>query len=149
MVRAAKPWKRCGMTIADISGLEASIEVLIKEQVAQYEAQLRQALAGRLTQAAAGAPKRAPKPKGAARRSSEPKKVYRSSEEMAALGRRFLEQVEATPGEEMVVLSAKLGVRSRQLERPVRALRGEGRLRTVGQGSRTRYYAVGAAPTSG
>ncbi len=61
---------------------------------------------------------------------------------MDALGRRFLEAVEATPGEAMVTLAARLEVSGTELAQPVLRLRRNGRIKTVGERNRTRYYAL-------
>lgn len=48
----------------------------------------------------------------------------------------------------MTALSAKLGLRSQELERPVLVLKKDGRIRTVGERSRTRYYAMATPPAA-
>jgi len=129
------------MTTLDISSLEASMEALIQQQLAAYEAQLREALAATLTKAGRprsskrGAQARPPTARG----KNAPK---RSAEEIRALAERLYAAVEAAPGETMFTLAASLGVASTTLERPVHYLREAERIRSVGERSRTRYFAM-------
>ena len=132
------------MTALDTTILEASVEALIRQQVAAYERQLRQRLGRKLSasqdssgRAAAAKPK--PKRKQAQDRPAAP---CRTPEELNALAERFFDEVRCVPGETMAVHAAKLGLGARQLERPVLRLKKSGRIRTVGTGSRLRYYAV-------
>ena len=133
------------MTAIDITTLEASVEALIRQQLAEYEAQLRATLGRRL--AAAGEPspsrrkKRRPTPATKRKRVETPA-PRRSAEELDALSERFLEAVEATPGEAMVTLAARLGLSGSELARPVLRLKRQGRIKTVGERNRTRYYAL-------
>lgn len=57
----------------------------------------------------------------------------RTPAEIAEIGERLCELVRARPGEGMVTLAAELGLGVRELHRPMSALRGAGRVRTVGQ----------------
>ena len=129
------------MTAVDISVLEASVEALIQQQVSAYEAQLREALAATLSKTTRSKPSKRPaKSTSAARRS--PAAPRRTPEEIEALAERFYAAVEAEPGETMVTYSAKLGLSSPELERPVLNLRKAKRIRSVGERSRTRYFAM-------
>lgn len=130
------------MTTIDITTLEASVEALIRQQVVAYEARLREAL-GRKLASVGGALSR----RKAARSTPRPKRCTspaprRPPEELLALAERFFSAVEATPGETMVTLAAGLGLRAQELERPVLGLKREGRVRTIGERNRTRYYPV-------
>ncbi len=129
------------MATLDISVLAASVEALIQQQVAAYEAQLREALSAKLSK-----PRRTPPSKRTARSTSSasrgPAAPRRTPDELEALAERFYAAVEAEPGETMVVLSERLGVRSKALERPVLRLRQAGRIRSVGERSRMRYFAM-------
>jgi len=133
------------MTAIDISALEASVEALIQQQLAAYEAQLREALARTLAKARPAAQRRkATKPKAApARRASSTQR--RSADEMDAFAARLFEAVESSPGETMAVLAPRLGVSARELERPVLRLKKAGRIKTVGERSRMRYYPMARA----
>lgn len=50
--------------------------------------------------------------------------------------------VEAAPGETMRTLAGNLGMSSQELERPVVHLRKAKWIRTIGERSRTRYFAM-------
>jgi hypothetical protein len=64
----------------------------------------------------------------------------RTPTEMAGLGERLLHAVCAKPGETMTVLAADIGAPSRELYRPMSALKRDGRVRSVGARSCTRYF---------
>ena len=64
----------------------------------------------------------------------------RSRAELSALTERVYELVCSQPGETMLVLAPQLGATSRELERPMKALRQSGRVRRVGQRHLTRYF---------
>jgi len=64
----------------------------------------------------------------------------RDRAEVAALGERFYEAVNASPGESMAVLAKKVGSTPSELHRPVSNLKRAGRVRSVGQRQRTRYF---------
>ncbi len=70
----------------------------------------------------------------------------RSSAELSALGERLHEEVCAHPGEPMSVLAPALGKTPRELSRPMMALKRAGRVRSVGQRHRTRYFPAVARP---
>jgi hypothetical protein len=133
------------MTAIDITTLEASVEALIQQQLATYEAQLRETLARTLAKGWPGATRRKePKPTAARVRpaSSVPR---RTPEELEALAERLFAAVESAPGETMAVLAPSLGVVAKELERPVKRLRKSGRIKTVGERSRMRYYPMAGA----
>ena len=129
------------MTAIDISALEASVEALIQQQVATYEAQLREALARTLSKVRPSPARRKEakpaKPKSAQR---APSPARRSSDELDAFAERLFKVMEAAPGETMAVLAPRLGVSAKELERPAARLKKAGRIRTVGERSRMRYY---------
>lgn len=127
------------MTTVDISVLEASVEALIQQQVAAYEAQLREALAATLSKTGRTRPSRRPARSTRSAR-QKPAARRRTPEEIEALAERFYAAVEAAPGETMLALSATLGLSSKELEHPVTHLRKAKRIRSVGERSRTRYF---------
>ena len=59
-----------------------------------------------------------------------------------ALAERFFSAVDTAPGETMATLAAVLGSGAKELERPVLRLKREGRIKTVGERNRTRYYVL-------
>jgi predicted Zn-dependent protease len=64
----------------------------------------------------------------------------RSRAEMSAVAERLHEAVCAHPGETMSMLAPTLGATSRELERPMKALKRAGRVRSVGQRHLMRYF---------
>lgn len=64
----------------------------------------------------------------------------RASGELAALGERFYAALSKKPGETMTVLAAEVGASARELHRAVAQLKQAGRVRAVGQRSKTRYF---------
>ncbi len=64
----------------------------------------------------------------------------RSAEELARLEEQFHAAVCAAPGETMMVLAARLGIRSSCLAVPVKRLKRAGRVRIVGQRNGARYF---------
>ena len=68
----------------------------------------------------------------------------RAPAEIAALGERLYLAVCDKLGETMVVLASDMGASARDLHRPMSLLKRDGRLRSVGQRHRTRYFPVGS-----
>ena len=64
----------------------------------------------------------------------------RTNQEIAALEAQLLDAVCATPGEAMSVLAPRVGVSSNELQVPIARLKAAGRLKTVGERHRTRYF---------
>ena len=58
------------------------------------------------------------------------------------------EQVCAKPGEPMLAFAAELGATPRELHRPMMTLKRAGRVRTVGERHRTRYFPAVVAGAS-
>jgi hypothetical protein len=59
------------------------------------------------------------------------------------LEERLYRAVCAHPGETMAVLAQAVGATARELNRPATLLRRDGRVRSVGQRSSTRYFPMG------
>ena len=68
----------------------------------------------------------------------------RTPAEIATLGDELYRVVCAKPGETMAVLAADVGSSARELHRPMSVLKRDGRVRSVGQRHRTRYFPVGS-----
>ena len=68
----------------------------------------------------------------------------RTPAEIGALGERLYQAVCGNPGETMVVLAAAVGASARELHCPMSLLKRDGRVRSVGQRHRTRYFPVGS-----
>jgi hypothetical protein len=135
------------MTAFDITTIEASVEALIRQQVAAYEAQLREALARTLaTPRSASSRRTASRPKAAPKRSAARERP-RAPEELEALAELFFAAVEAAPGETMMTHAAKLGLRTQELRQPVLRLKQAGRIKSVGEQHRTRYYPMTPSTT--
>ncbi len=64
----------------------------------------------------------------------------RSASELSALCEQLCHAVNEAPGETMAVLARGLGHPPRELNRPMDRLRQQGRVRSAGQKSLTRYY---------
>jgi len=126
------------MTNLDITTLEASVEALIQQQVATYEAGLREALARKLS--GHGTKKRKASKSRASGRGSRATGPRRTSEELEALSERLLSAVESNPGETMVTIATSLGLTTAELARPAVQLKKSERVKTVGERSRMRYY---------
>lgn len=126
------------MTTTSIPELERAIEALVQAHLAAYEAQVRAAIG-------AGATRRAPSSRGKPRAKPATKRgPKRTASELAALCEDFYAAVEANPGETKSVLASQLGLSSRELERPVARLKESGRVRTVGEYGRMRYFPMAA-----
>ena len=134
------------MTTIDTATLEASVEALIQQQVASYEAQLREALGRKFSMRRRNTAngKRASWARGKSRSSKAPR---RTPEELEALAAQFFAAVESAPGETMMTHAAGLGLSAQELERPALWLRKAGRIKTVGERSRMRYYPMTARAT--
>jgi hypothetical protein len=123
-----------------IPGLEEQIEQLVRGHI---EATRRAAAAAveRAFSSASGSP--SPRTRTSSDRSGTMSRASggrRSLAELSALGERLHEAVSAHPGETMSVLAPALGKTPRELSRPMTALRRAGRVRSVGERDRTRYF---------
>jgi hypothetical protein len=70
----------------------------------------------------------------------KPPETKRTSSEIAELGERLYAAICAHPGETMTVLAPRIGLRARELHRPMTVLRGSGRIRSAGQKQQMRYF---------
>ena len=121
------------------------LERQIEQMVAAHVGGLRKAAQGAVERAFAAASAAAPT--GAASRPRAASK-RRAGSELSALGERFFEALSRRPGETMVVLSAEAGASPRELHRAVARLREAGRVRTIGERSRMRYFPLSASASS-
>lgn len=77
--------------------------------------------------------------------SSPQRTPRRTAEQLAALGEELYALICNEPGESMAVFADKLGIAVRELHRPMSKLRDDGRIRSVGQRTLTRYFpAIGS-----
>ena len=124
----------------------AELTKQIEQVVHQYVAEVRRAAQEAVERAFAGTSRPSSRrPAGAsakATRSASAKR--RTPQELAELGEQLYELVRTHPGESMVMFASELGQPARTLERPMSLLKREGRVRSVGQRHKTRYFpAVG------
>jgi hypothetical protein len=82
---------------------------------------------------AAGGAQRQRSPRG-------PSSPRRTGTEVAALEKKLLDAVWATPGEAMSALAPRIGASPSTLQVPVARLKAAGRLKTVGARQFTRYF---------
>ena len=68
--------------------------------------------------------------------------VRRAPSEVTALSDRLFEAVSAHPGETMSVISPAVGETARALHRPMINLKRDGRVRSAGARSNTRYFPI-------
>ena len=132
------------MTTASISELEQAIERLVQDHLAAYEEQVRVAVRA----AGSSSPSSLQRKSKWSVATKKTKRSRRTPAELVALGKRFYAEVETTPGETMIVLAPRLGLASQVLEAPVLQLRKAERVRTVGKGTRMRYFPM-APPSLG
>ena len=71
-----------------------------------------------------------------------PPTTRRSPAEIAALEKRLLDAVMATPGEAMSVLARRVDATPSALQDPVARLKAAGRIKTVGARQFTRYFPI-------
>ena len=120
--------------------LTEKIEQLVREHIEETRVAVVGAVSRAFATSATGALSRAPS------KTSKPRKESRrrGPEEVTALAERLYERVCAKPGEGMVVFAADLGASARELHRPMTNLKRAGRVRSVGERHRARYFpAVG------
>ncbi len=119
--------------------IERAVEQIVREHLAACEAAA--AVAVRAAFERASMPAKSAKP--SRHRPARAPSPRRSREELAALEERLYEAIRRHPGETMAVLAPAAGATARELNRPMRALRRQGRVRSVGQRQYTRYFPMG------
>lgn len=118
--------------------LNEKIEALVQTHIAALRAQVH-ATVEQTFQQMAGEPTARAKPRTTRRASSPPSK-RRTPEELSELADRLYEVIRQYPGEPMAVLAGKLGSTPYELSRSVRHLKDDGRVRSAGHRSQTRYF---------
>lgn len=124
------------MSTAKIGNLEIQIEELVRGHIAMLRASVAAAVERAFERAAARGV-RAGRVAAPAARVPGPR---RRPQEMAAVAERLYAVICAHPGAGMTRLAAELGVKPRELNRPVLQLKRTGRVRTVGQRLGMRYF---------
>jgi hypothetical protein len=117
-----------------IDQLEREMERLVREHVAACH----RAASAALERAFGTASTRGRSPTTPTTR--KPPETKRTSAEIAALCERLYAAICAHPGETMTVLAPRIGVRARELHRPMTVLRHAGRIRSAGQKQQMRYF---------
>jgi hypothetical protein len=72
----------------------------------------------------------------------------RAAEELAALAEQFYAVLCRNPGETMMTLAPQVGASARALHRAVTRLKRGGRVRSVGERQRTRYFPMTCVPVA-
>jgi len=119
--------------------LEAKVERLVREHLAEQQVAVKAALERAFSLAA-------PAQRGRPRRRATYRR--RPPTEVAQLAERVLEAVRACPGETMTVIAARVGERPRLLHRPMMHLKDTGRVRSAGERNYTRYFPMAAAKSA-
>jgi hypothetical protein len=119
----------------------------IEQMVAEHIAATRKA-AQEAVGRAFGEASPAPRPRVAAGAAASGRNgKRRASADLVALGERFYGVLCRRPGEPMAVLAAEVGATAQELHRAVARLRQAGRVRAVGERSRTRYFPLAGNAT--
>ncbi len=123
------------MTKFDKDQLTQKIEQVVLEHLAAIEHAATEAIARTFAtrRPSAARPASTPSERASTRR-------RRSASELSALCEQLSHAVYTTPGEKMTVLARGLGHPPSALNRPMDLLRQQGRVRSAGQKSLTRYY---------
>lgn len=130
------------MKATTIPGLEEQIEQLVRSHIEAMRRAAAEAVE-RAFSLASGSPTTRTRSRTRSEHSGTTSRVgsgRRSRAELSALADRVHELVCAQPGETMSVLAPQLGATSSELERPMKALKKAGRVRSVGQRHLTRYF---------
>jgi hypothetical protein len=119
--------------------LAEQIEALVTQYVAEGRRAAQQAVE-RAFSLPTNEPSRPIKIKTAEPKTKGARARRRSAEEVEALSERLYELIRARPGETMVLLAAALGMKVRELERPIVRLKRASRIRGVGDRQHMRYF---------
>jgi hypothetical protein len=122
------------MTTKSPETLEAKVERLVREHLAEQQLAVKAAL-----ERAFAVP---PTPRTTVRRRTPYRRRARA--EVADLAERLFEAVKDCPGETMTVIAPRIGEKPRALERPMKHLKAAGRVRTAGERNFTRYFPMTA-----
>ena len=118
--------------------IESAVERLVREHLAACEMPAASALREAFRRASSHRPQRSRTTPKSSRSASR----RRTREEIAELEQRLYEAICQHPGETMAVIAPAVGATPRELNRPATVLRRQGRVRSVGQRHRTRYFPV-------
>jgi len=136
--RAVAPWESgCMKTDRDLT---QRIEELVRELADEHMAQVRQRVVATVMGALAGTTTTAPQHNKATKKGKRAPSRRRDPAEVTAVAERLHKAVCAKPGEAMVVFATELDTTVRELHRPMANLKRSGRVRSVGERHRTRYF---------
>lgn len=126
------------MTTKSPETLDVQIERLVRQHLAAQQLAAKSAIERAFASAVSAAP-------GPARRRA----IYRRrpASEVAELAARLLDAVRACPGETMMVISARVGMKPQALHLPMMHLKDAGQVRSAGERNFTRYFPM-AVPKS-
>lgn len=137
------------MKTTSIAGLEDQIEQLVRGHIEATRRAAAEAVERAFSSASASQSTRTRTGSDRSGKTSRASSGRRSPTELSALGERLHEAVCAHPGETMSVLAPALGKTPRELSRPMMALKRTGRVRSVGERDRTRYFPTAAGRAVG
>lgn len=112
----------------------------IEQMVSEHLAAMRVAFVAAVERAFGAAVPEEPRVRAPRMKSAREPWKRRTQQEVAELGERFCEVVAANPGETMMTLARKVGVSAQKLHLPMTLLKRAGRVRSVGERSKTRYF---------
>jgi glutamyl-tRNA reductase len=130
-----------------IEDLEKQVERLVREHMEACHRAVAAAVARAFASSSRTKTKASRSPSG--RTPSRATGARRTPEEIEALGKRLYEAVLAHPGETMKALAPHVGATPAELHRSMTRLKEAGRIRSVGQRHRTRYFPMAASAASG
>jgi len=125
-----------------MENLQAQIEERINAMVGDVLVLIRRATTDAINNVLSGttaASVARPEPKPGKRRVSQPR-ARRSPEELSALCERLYQKIDEHPGQGMAVYAEVLAVATRDLGVVAKRLKKVGRVRTLGQRDRMRYF---------
>jgi hypothetical protein len=132
-----------------MENLHVQIEERINGMVGDVLVLIRRAANDAINQALSGVgavePSRARQTRSQRRTSPAKPYVRRSAEELTNLCDRLYQQIEQRPGEAMAVHAEALSIAARDLGVVMRRLKTLGRVRSVGERDRTRYFPMDPA----
>jgi hypothetical protein len=127
------------MTTTNAGTLEAKIEAVVREHLAEQQLAAKAAIERAFARLVPVRPAAVARIRGSYRR--------RDPGQLAELAKRVNEAVQACPGETMTVIAARVGEKPTVLNRPMQHLKAAGRVRSAGERNQTRYFPMGVSKT--
>ena len=126
--------------------LATQVRTLVDEYVRQAESAAVEAIAAALSSPRSVLRKAARSRPGSTK--TRRQGARRTPEQLAKLADALAAAISEHPGESMALFARQLDVSVRELHRPMTMLKNEGRIRSVGQRHRTRYFPASRARVS-